>query len=364
MTVDELRDYHTNRGAMAVTVTCDKSPVPMLWLDSSILMDLAKRGEIEKARAKTLAKLREVVRKAVREERLICPEWEQVREYEGRRLNAEIQEIAAGFSYGARCASSGRVQDQLVLRGLVAYIRGASSIHIPASDFFYDDPSQHVREALSSAYIVYVATERNAEWVAKRDKSRLSLAAELEKARVGQTIDRVRFDEQLAVEQRAVSRVMSEAVIEYRVKAQFGLFDAKAFEAAQTYLMHLSMWRDLGGPGDELAGLFSFMNSPYYWELPTEDISCRLFADVLVNQAKVKSGDSNDISHLAMAIPVAHYVVTDKAMADRCRRRGIGTKWNTKIVSSKGLEKLCDELEGLPGITPEPPTDCPRTTAK
>ncbi|RSL17708.1 hypothetical protein EDE15_3247 [Edaphobacter aggregans] len=60
------------------------------------------------------------------------------------------------------------------------------------------------------------------------------------------------------------------------------------------------------------------MRSPYYWELPIQDIGCRLSTDLCVKNSPVKSGDSKDIEHLATAIPIAQYVVADKAMVDCC----------------------------------------------
>ena len=75
------------------------------------------------------------------------------------------------------------------------------------------------------------------------------------------------------------------------------------------------------------------------------DISCRLCADLLVRHHEVRSGDQRDVEHLATAIPVAHYVVADKAMVDRCQRLGIDKKWNTKLFSTRTLEDLSVELE-------------------
>jgi hypothetical protein len=103
----------------------------------------------------------------------------------------------------------------------------------------------------------------------------------------------------------------------------------------------------MGGPGPGLAALYSFMRSPYYWELPLQDVGCRLLADLLVGPVEVKSGDVRDVEHLATSIPVAHYVVADKAMVRRCERLGIGARWNTKLFSSRTVNDLSDELEKL-----------------
>ena len=40
--IERLRRYHTERREQRVSVTFEKSPVPMLWLDTSVLIDLAK----------------------------------------------------------------------------------------------------------------------------------------------------------------------------------------------------------------------------------------------------------------------------------------------------------------------------------
>jgi hypothetical protein len=118
------------------------------------------------------------------------------------------------------------------------------------------------------------------------------------------------------------------------------------------YANHLSMWTRFRGPGgdliSDLGALYSFMRSPYYWELPIQDVSCRISTDLIVKHFPIKSGDSYDTQHLATAIPVAQYVVADKAMVDRCERLGIGKKWNTRLYSTRRLDDLCDELAELP----------------
>lgn len=123
--------------------------------------------------------------------------------------------------------------------------------------------------------------------------------------------------------------------------------DFWGFWGIQGYLLYLDWWRRMGGPGNWLHGIYAFMRSPYFWLLPIEDISSRLFADVLVSDSPVKRGDPRDIHHLATAIPVAHFVVTDNAMVDRCRRLEIDSKWNTKLFSTRTLDTLCEQIATL-----------------
>jgi len=89
------------------------------------------------------------------------------------------------------------------------------------------------------------------------------------------------------------------------------------------------------------------MRSNYYGELPIVDVACRLGADLMVNPPIVKSGDGMDIQHMATVIPVAHHVVVDRAMADRCERLNLPKKYRTKVYSARTLDDLIAELETL-----------------
>ena len=110
------------------------------------------------------------------------------------------------------------------------------------------------------------------------------------------------------------------------------------------------MWTRFRGPGGtdfRPRRPLLFIRSPYYWELPIQDVSVRISADPIV-KCPDKERRRFDTQHLATAIPVAQYVVADKAMVDRCERLGIGKKWNTRLYSTRRLDDLCDELAALP----------------
>jgi hypothetical protein len=175
--LEELRKFHTERREKKVAVTCEKSPTPMVWLDSSLLIDFAKianKENIEKARASKLSRLREVVRAAVRAEKLICPEWDQSLEFEGKRLERQIRRIVSDLACGACCVPHVGVQDKQIIYGLKAYLALADEIHIPASIHFSTDPKSAVREAIRSGFIVDVDMPKPTEWIAKADDNRRS----------------------------------------------------------------------------------------------------------------------------------------------------------------------------------------------
>jgi hypothetical protein len=180
---EELRAFHTERRAKNVTVTCEKSLVPMVWLDSSILIDFAKVANHEKigeSRTIKLSRLKETIYKAVREERLICPEWDQSLEFEGRRLEHQIRRIVSDLSCGAHSVTYVGVQDKEIARGLKAYLAFADDIHIPSSIFFHGSPAARVREAKQNGFIVDVDMPKPPEWIAKAERNRSDSKVDLE----------------------------------------------------------------------------------------------------------------------------------------------------------------------------------------
>jgi hypothetical protein len=354
MDLAESQKYHTSRRKKMVTVTIEKSKTPMLWLDTSVLVDFAKieKGEnVEPVRAKRLTRLRAVVRKAVREERLVCPAWDQENEFEAKRLEAEIRRVISDLSCGAHCIPFAGVKDQQIAIGMQAYIAAADTMHIPANIHFYDDPLKMVREAKRTRIIVESEMPKPKEWIEKAERDKLETKKVVEELRQGYTAMDQTFEKQLNLERIGESDAMMKMMGEYmkllRLR-QVGFWD---YMNVDGYAKHLSMWTKFGGPGgdpiSDLSALYSFMRSPYYWELPMQDVSCRISADLIVKHFPIKSGDSYDTQHLAMAIPVAQYVVADKAMVDRCERLGIAKKWKTKLYSTRTLENLSDELAVL-----------------
>lgn len=326
----------------------------MLWLDTSVLVDFAKieKGEnLEPVRAKWLSRLRSVVRQAVRDEKLVCPAWDQENEFEAKRLEAEIRRVISDLSCGAHCRPFAGVKDEQIAIGLRAYITAAGTMHIPAKIHFYDDPLEAVREAKRSRIIVESEMPKPKEWIDKAARDKVQTQEAVEELRQSYTAIDQTFEKQLELERIGESEAMMKMMGEYmrltRLK-RVGFWDHLNVDG---FLTHMSVWTKFGGPGgdlaSDLAALYSFMRSPYYWELPIQDVVCRLSADLVVKHFPVKSGDHADIQHLAAAIPVAHHVVADKAMVDRCERLGIDRKWNTKLFSARTLDDLSDEIAVL-----------------
>ena len=327
----------------------------MLWLDTSVLIDFAKieKGEnVEPIRSKRLTRLRSVVRKAVFAEKLVCPEWDQSNEYEAKRLEDDIRRIVSDLSCGAHCIPYAGVKDKQIAIGIEAYIAAAETMHIPADIHFYRAPLKVVQEAKRARYIIESDMKKPVEWINKADRDKFAIREAVEELRQAYTAQSQTFEQQLALERVGESNSMPMMIADFVKSQREHKVDIWKYMGVEGFFNCMQLYRSLGGPGagsfeSEFVALYSFMQSPYYWELPIQDISCRLSADLTVKHYPIKRGDNYDTQHLALAIPVAHFVVADNAMVDRCERLGIGNKWKTKLYSTRMLDDLSDELAGM-----------------
>jgi len=93
--------------------------------------------------------------------------------------------------------------------------------------------------------------------------------------------------------------------------------------------------------------------SDHYAALPTVRIASQLYADLETNRDRpIRPGDGMDVELLSVAIPTCNYVLTDKDMENRIKRRGIDREWNTEVFSLSSIEDLngCDD-----SVDPAPP---------
>jgi hypothetical protein len=54
-----------------------------------------------------------------------------------------------------------------------------------------------------------------------------------------------------------------------------------------------------------------------------------------------------DVKHLSLAIPLAHFVLTDRKMANRITELGIDKEWNATVFSESTIDNLFVELEKI-----------------
>lgn len=117
--------------------------------------------------------------------------------------------------------------------------------------------------------------------------------------------------------------------------------------AVQGYEAYFNKWRGLTHRWGDWNGLYEFLTSFCFFDIPAVKISSQLYADLVTGNQPIEPGDSMDVKHLSVAIPVANFVLTDRKMANRVVALGIDKEWGTKVYCESTIECLFSELEKL-----------------
>jgi hypothetical protein len=160
--------------------------------------------------------------------------------------------------------------------------------------------------------------------------------------------DKRTYEQQLVEEQGGYADAVAQRVEEFDQKIRAGIApDFWEFMGAEGFLMFRVYWGQLNGQPPGMQGVHNYFCSAYFGGLPTPRIRFQLGADLLTGNQPILSGDMMDVDMLSVAIPASHFVLTDKRMAERIKRRGIDAEWGAKVYSLSDSDALFRELEAL-----------------
>jgi hypothetical protein len=111
------------------------------------------------------------------------------------------------------------------------------------------------------------------------------------------------------------------------------------------FFQYKTWWQELRAQPQGWPGVLQYFQSEHFAELPLNFISSRICADLVTGNEQITSGDPMDVELLSVAIPVSHYVLTDKRMENRIKRRGLDTRWGTAVFSMSSIDRLFVELD-------------------
>ncbi len=330
-------------------VTSEKPSIPTLWLDTSVIIKLAKveRGEgLQQVEIERLTRLRDLVRELVPAGKLICPQADQEEEYVAKRLDREIHREFLGLSLGINMRHRQGIFDWQAQLGMEAYVKRADAINVSLYAYFHSNPVEELEEARQRNLVIGAHPIRDPEILARREAANAGVFEAWERLRQEFVAAHRTYEEQLQEEKRGYADALAYKVEEWEKQIAAGIGDFWAFMGVQGFLMFRVCWKEMGGKPDGLEGLHTYFCSDYFNNLPTPRIGNQLGADLLTGNQTILSGDVMDVGLLSVAVPACHYVLTDRRMSDRIRRRGIDKEWGTEVYSMSDIDGLFEHLEG------------------
>jgi hypothetical protein len=276
----------------------------------------------------------------------LCPEGDQEWEYCGERLEEDVAKEFATLSRGIRMLPHQAVQDAQTFIAMSAHVRGDSQLELPAEMYFRSDPVEQLKKITQQR--VFMSVHGLPPMLLDfNNQTRLEMYRKSEELRLRNVARGRTYDEQFALEQRALIDSMADFARSFKSKLIAGRVEFWEYFAAAGYKSYFQEWHRLTGRSSDWEGLGKFFTSDYFYRLPAVKISSQLHARLVTDKRPIEPGDSMDVKHLSLAIPLAHFVLTDRKMANRIVELGVEKEWNTKVFSESTIESLFSELEKI-----------------
>jgi hypothetical protein len=336
-------------GEPTVQYLVEKPPIPIVWLDTWVISNIAKAvvGEIKGDDAAVYLRLLRILEQLRDRVAVICPETGQAAELQTKGPSAEkAPGILTRVSGGVKTHFQ-HVIDQQVYRAMRGYVAKAETIQLPWPDVFIDDPIAELREKRLLIRVDLGLDDDRRDLIQQKQELRAQLEGIRLRNEQGKGSVQDRFSRQLDVELAGIADASVTAFVEHMAKVMSGTATADDYlTAIGVFGLRMSALdrysEEASGVRAGLEGLLRFYYSPYYRSLPSTKIIAAMYGFKLTRPDEAaKTGDARDIEQIAAIMPYATYVVVDNAM------RNVLTSQKLDKEHSVDLVKVPDLIERL-----------------
>lgn len=332
-----------------LNIKIEKYSLPIIWLDTSIFINLGKIAagrKFEEHVMKRLTVLKDTIIKKVKEHKLICAEADQEEEIELWKGQLKpIQTILSQLSQGVLMRHRKDIENFQIYRLMEAYLKQSAEVTLSTKEIFYDDPIKEIESHEYSPYIIRSVATPPKHLIDESIASKKRKREVLEKLRLSNVEKNISFEQQFLNEQNGHILSYVETLQKHLVNPDF-IFEDNFFHLKPLFI-HLSYWKLLTEKEADIEGFIAFLNSEYYKVMPVVTLECLIYADLLTGQKPIDDGDSMDVQQLSSVIPYSDFILTDASKRHLLKTRKVNKNWGTKIFSFDESEKLVAELETL-----------------
>lgn len=336
------------------TVEITKPPIPLVWIDTWGVSNMAKArtGEITGTAADPFLRLEVELIRLRDQVAVICPEAGQAAELQMRGPSSkETLRLLTGIRGGVHTHYQHAI-DQQFHAAMRAYATNASSVTYDWQQLFMEDPIAELNR-LRHGQSFFVRVDLGYEsQVEELLEVKAKLQPKLEEIRLANLQARPKrtFADQLDRERRGLAQSAIEGMT--------GLIGKRFQGEPQTvddYLGALSIFgmrmTALAGYLKESTGrdagfedLLKFYGSPYADSVPSFRVMTHLFARRLIGSVPIRSGDAMDINYAGAILPFATFALVDNDMRDTINRCEFDHEYG---VQPPRLSQLLAELQEL-----------------
>ena len=343
-----MRGAHSDESTAQVQFQIEKCQIPIVWLDTSILLNLAKLklGILkDKVQEDRLTRLRQYVCDFTRKGKPLCPKASQADEVWVQR--AHFLDALHELSLDVTMRPKAAIEEAQIHRLMTAYIAKTPLVTFPYKDAFIDDPLPRFAQTLMGDYVVTV--DGGLLGTIKRVQSqRDTIHLEWENLRKTCIEQGTTFEEQLQRERVGGINTTISMARDCVLKLESGEVPTENEGWALSGIGRLgNAWNRLGGEPKGVEGLTMFLNSPYYQVLPSSDVSSNIIAHLMVGDRKIAHGDAMDTEHISSVLPYADLMILDRSMRSIVRGLGLDKKYGTTVCYVGDDEEITSFFEAV-----------------
>lgn len=323
----------------------EKSEVPILWLDTFFITQIATalfRKDADQPYDKHLLKIYSDLVKLRQERKIIIFESSQILEIAVRKELIKLSgQVLTRLSGGIR-ADCFETRNKQISQAIEALTTNGSDIcKLSWRDIFRDDP-------LKDQSVCGILVRCDLALDIRTNNSRKTIDAVYDQwnnIRNKHIVngEKRTFARQFELEKTGASRLSRDALeaVRNRTENWPNMYQVYFETVARFAKLVKTLKPDIE---DAEQYVVDFYNTDHYFELPFVHIQSTLFAERLCGNEAFKKSDQNDIDNISTFLPYVNYMLPDKAMKDKIEKYKLDKKYNTRLIRASDLDSIIKSI--------------------
>ena len=315
----------------------------IIWLDTNIIINI--RDSIKNKTDNKFVLLFELLKEKVRDGKIICPFSGQRSEYSQGNSLEESDDVLLTLSKGFQ-VSMWQIRQEQVKTMIQCFLNKEHKFIFKNTDLLFEMQKKE-KSRTNLGFEVVVLREQT-----KKPQREFLLEDLIRRKKEVENLN-LPYEELLKSEQDG-GKYALKISIDKNI-AQYGYLNLD-FDINDSWYHHLYTiieLKNISGINDQkklIELTKDFLSSDYFYALPIDKISSTIISSILMDKKNMTTNDIGDTENLSIILPYASFLITDNAMAHIIKSRKLDTEFNTKIYSSKTIDKFIEDIEDIENI--------------
>ena len=318
-------------------VSVEKSPIPIVYLDTNILIEMA-RLEQEKctdARKDQIERVYHLLSEKMRTGKILCPLGNQLKEMGTSKGRKNGRDFLFRFT-NSELLNPAYIESIEMDIGYSAFLSGHDTIRLSTDSII--DHSQD-----NYCFRIFATSDYSPDQLQELREKKLKTVAILNEMKAKGRVESG-FNDQLSVEQSADAQIFLE-ILSTSTDSEENFARYLSYIGTINRRVGISPETGEAEQIQKMSQYFCFLNSNYHHNLPIKRITTLLWAKRMQRSNKICDGDHLDTTWAVAYLPFIDYAITDASFCETLYELGIPELYGTKVYSFRSLEQFIQDIQ-------------------